>query len=102
MWLSSSWFESICESVASACAARRGRQLYTPTLQGSLRGQHSRPPVGAHGDIRKACFGDLDANHLAGIALRVHLNVHGDRRPPDVDDFRIKAHDIADQHGLLE
>src|SRR5438876_1001401 len=83
-------------------AARRGRQLYTAALRGSLRGQLSRPPVGPHGNIGEACFGDLDANHLAGVALRVHLDVHGDRCAPDLDDLRIKAYNIADQNGLLE
>src|SRR5215471_8268322 len=55
-----------------------------------------------HGHISQGRFGDFDGHLLRRAALSIYLHIDGDRGAPDFDDFRIEAHQIADQHRLLE
>src|SRR4030095_13904446 len=67
-----------------------------------FRRNFTRFPVRSNRNVSEACLGHLDADHVPWIPLREDLDVDGDRRPADPDDRRIEAHDVADQHRLLE
>src|SRR5207249_2697509 len=96
-----------CVSVAAATRLRA-----IPMLRMGRRRRHglvrlhrwqlARAPVRTDRNISQASFGDLDADHLARIALRVHLHVDGHRRATHVSYFGVKAHDVTDEHRLLE
>src|SRR5690242_11288162 len=54
-------------------------------------------------DISELGFGDFHGfGRARAAALREDLDVDSDRRPPDLEDARIEAHEVADEHGLFE
>src|SRR5665213_4291306 len=80
------------------------RRLYTRAVNVSycgaagaasrLSGDRARASVGTHGHISQARLGDLDGDEVVGVALRIDLDGHSQRRAADAPNIAEEADNV--------
>src|SRR2546426_5687208 len=73
----------------------------TLAARSTFRRHRAGPAILTHGDIGENALGHRDVL-IADAAPHPALDLHRDRGFPDLDDFRVAAHLVADEHRTVK